>query len=92
MLQEAFLLSRFRREEIGRTCATIIAASSMPVVLRRTARVYMRHETTTVDKVARPTLRPIMAPTFDCESSSGFSVIFSAEMDYAESEEESKGK
>jgi len=92
MLQQAFFLPRFRHEEIWRTCATIIAASSMPVALRRIARVYMRHETITVDKVARPTLRPIMVPTFDCESSSGFSVIFSAEIDNAESEKEKQRK
>jgi hypothetical protein len=62
----------------------------MPVVLRRTARVYMRHETTTVDKVARLTLRLMIAPAFDCVLSSRFSAIFSAEMDYIESKEASK--
>lgn len=90
MLWETFFLSGFRREEIGRTCAAIIAASSMPMLLR-TTRVYMRHETATVDKVAKPTLKPIITPTLDCESSSEFPAIFSAEMDYAETEEEKKG-
>lgn len=52
----------------------------------------MRHETTTVDKVVKLTLRPMMIPAFDCVSNSGFSAIFSAEMNYAESEEASKEK